>query len=155
MDDVRQSLLGHQQTIPDEYLDGMGHMNVMWYTHLFSQGNHGLLKRIGIDAKNPTNGSGSFVMENHFWYLSEVHAGQTVSIFARVLERDVKRFFGCSVMVNETTNRIAAIMRGASSHVDLQTRRSAPFPAEIADALDILIQQQKRLDWPVPDIANG
>ena len=26
----------HRAVIPDDYLDEMGHMNVMWYTHLFS-----------------------------------------------------------------------------------------------------------------------
>jgi len=28
----------HRADIPETYLDEMGHMNVMWYTHLFSEG---------------------------------------------------------------------------------------------------------------------
>ena len=38
LDDVRQLPVTHRQTIPEEYLDVMGHMNVMWYTHLFGEG---------------------------------------------------------------------------------------------------------------------
>ena len=34
----------HATVIPEDYLDMMGHMNVMWYTHLFGCATVGLFK---------------------------------------------------------------------------------------------------------------
>ena len=31
-----------QTVIPEDYIDVMGHMNVMWYTHLFGKATGGL-----------------------------------------------------------------------------------------------------------------
>ena len=39
----------HRAVIPDAYLDEMGHMNVMWYTHLFSMGAWGLFQMVGLN----------------------------------------------------------------------------------------------------------
>ena len=36
---------------PGAYLDEMGHMNVMWYTHLFSMGAWGLFQMVGLDSR--------------------------------------------------------------------------------------------------------
>ena len=47
--DIQQLPLTHQATIPEDYLDSMGHMNVMWYTHLFAHAMGGIFKRIGMD----------------------------------------------------------------------------------------------------------
>lgn len=42
--ELRQLPLTHQATIPEDYLDSMGHMNVMWYTHLFAHAMLGIFK---------------------------------------------------------------------------------------------------------------
>src|ERR1044071_507298 len=78
----------HRAVIPDDYLDVMGHMNVMWYTHLFSLGAWGLFQMVGLNrAYFGANHAGSFALAQHFRYVKEVRAGQHVTIRSRVLGR--------------------------------------------------------------------
>jgi acyl-CoA thioester hydrolase len=53
-------------------------------------------------------------------------------------------------MVNETTGRLAAIFECVNSFADLTLRRTAPYPAEIADRMDPMLAQDAALDWPAP-----
>ena len=46
--DWTQLPLTHQATVPQEYLDEMGHMNVMYYVHKFDQGTWQLFSHIGL-----------------------------------------------------------------------------------------------------------
>ena len=73
----------HRATIPDAYLDEMGHMNVMWYTHLFSQGAWSLFQTVGLTRDYfQANHAGSFALAQHFRYIKEVRIGQHVTIRA-------------------------------------------------------------------------
>ena len=57
----------HRAVIPETYLDLMGHMNVMWYTHLFSEAVWGLFQRVGLTLEHFTaNRTGSFALAQHF-----------------------------------------------------------------------------------------
>jgi hypothetical protein len=39
----------HEAKIPEVYLDVMGHLNVMWYTHLFDQAIYSMFDLLGLD----------------------------------------------------------------------------------------------------------
>ena len=45
LSDVESLPLTYEQIIPEDYMDLMNHMNVMWYTHLFSMA---IMKVFGI-----------------------------------------------------------------------------------------------------------
>src|SRR4051812_22801694 len=78
--------------IPESYLDEMGHMNVMWYTHLFSNATGGIFDRIGLtDVYCEANRAGAFALEQHIRYLKEVRAGDRVTVRTRLLGRTAKR----------------------------------------------------------------
>ncbi len=46
--DLEMLPVGYQKTIPESYLDEFKHMNVMWYTHLFSYGLDEVFNRVGL-----------------------------------------------------------------------------------------------------------
>lgn len=139
----------HQAEIPADYLDDMGHMNVMWYTHLYSQGVRGLLERVGIDREYIAGKhAGTFALEKHLRYYREVRVGQHVSIYTRVLARGGSRFHLMQYMTNDTTEALASTMETVSTHVDLSVRRSAPMPPPIAEAFDHLAAEHAALAWP-------
>ena len=78
----------HRAVIPDAYLDEMGHVNVMWYTHLFSQAAWGFFQMVGLTIEYfEANRAGSFALAQHFRYLKEVRLGQHVTLRSRVLGR--------------------------------------------------------------------
>lgn len=139
----------HQATIPPDYLDDMGHMNVMWYTHLYSQGVRGLLGRVGIDREYiEREEAGTFALEKHLRYFREVRVGEQVSIYTRVLARNGSRFHLLQYMTNDTQRQLASTMETVSTHVDLSIRRSAPMPPPIAEAFDHLAAEHATLGWP-------
>jgi acyl-CoA thioester hydrolase len=142
----------HRAVIPDAYLDEMGHMNVMWYTHLFSQAAWGLFQMVGFTLDYfKTNQAGSFALTQHFRYLKEVRLGQHVTIRCGVLGRSAKRWHSIQFMVVDELDVLAATSEGVSTHVDMRTRRSSPMPATICDAIDRLVADHSEVlrDAPV------
>lgn len=142
----------HQAVIPETYLDEMGHMNVMWYTHLFSMGAWGLFQKVGLTVEYfEANHAGSFALEQHFRYLKEVRLGQHVTIHSGVLGRTAKRWHSIHFMIIDELDVLAAISEGVSTHVDMRVRRSSPMPPNVCDAIDRMLEEHKSLlrDAPV------
>ncbi|MCS6866154.1 MAG: thioesterase family protein [Gemmataceae bacterium] len=143
--------LTHRAVVPAAYLDDMGHMNVMWYTHLFSGGTGGLYELIGLTrAYWAAHQAGSFALEQHLRYLKEVRVGQQVTIRSRVLGRSAKRIHLMHFMTLDDAARIAATCETVATHVDLTIRRSSPWPEAIAAAIDRLLAEHARLPWVAP-----
>lgn len=148
---VQQLPETYSQTIPEDYLDVMGHMNVMWYTHLFSMGFVGLMKRVGVTRTfDDAHDSGTFALESHIRYLSEVRVGQTVRIHTRMLGRSEKRFHLLHFMTNDDKQDVSATFEIVSSFVSLSKRRTAPMPPNIAAAFDRLLAESDALTWEAP-----
>ena len=71
--DLSSLPIHYQAVIPESYLDRMGHMNVMWYTHLFSCATGGLFGSIGLNlAYFEANHAGTFALEQHARFRVEV-----------------------------------------------------------------------------------
>lgn len=148
---VRQLPVTHTAQIPVDYLDDMGHMNVMWYTHLFSVAMGGMLHMIGITPEHvEQQQGGAFALECHIRYLSEVRVGQKIAVHTRLLARTAKRYQVLHVMLNEHKQDVAATFEAVGAYIDMRTRRMAPFPTPIATRLDELITEHQQLAWPPP-----
>ena len=141
----------HQAVIPESYLDEMGHMNVMWYTHLFSQAAWGLFQTVGLtEAYFAANRADSFALAQHFRYLKEVRAGQHVTLRSRVLGRSAKRWHTIHFMTIDELDALAATAEAVSTHVDMTVRRSSPMPPTVTAAIDRLLAEHARLGWVAP-----
>lgn len=151
IEDIKQLPADYHFTIPESYLDVMGHMNIRWYMALFNQGVLPFLQRIGlnqayIDAEN----CGAFALEHFVRYLAEVHVGQTVTIHTRVVGRSAKRLHFMQFMANETTGQVAATLEILNSHANLALRRTSPYPKQITDKIDGLLDKHQQLTWTAP-----
>jgi acyl-CoA thioester hydrolase len=141
----------HAAAIPPNYLDEMGHMNVMWYTYLFSQGIRGLLEHIGLNLDYiESKHAGTFALEKHVRYLAEVRVGEQVEVYSRAIARNGSRLHFVQFLVNATRGQLASIMETVSVHVDLNARRSSPMPSEIASQFDAMVAQHQTLSWQAP-----
>ena len=141
----------HQATIPEEYLDVMGHMNVMWYTHLFDQGTFAFFAMFGMDAHYYTNSrSGGFALEQHTRYLAEVRLGDHVTVRTRALGRTAKRLHFMHFLTKGDGHTLAATTELVGTHVDLRARRTSPFPDPIARSFDEFLAEHSRLPWEAP-----
>jgi acyl-CoA thioester hydrolase len=141
----------HRKTIPFDYQDLMGHMNIRWYFDLFARSGRKFFKSHGLDENYFKGGKfGVFALKHFIQYFAEVRVGQEVAIHARLIARSDKRFHFMQFMINETTTQLASTFEALITHADLKIRRSAPMPAQIVKKLDATLAQQEFLDWEAP-----
>jgi acyl-CoA thioester hydrolase len=141
----------YRLTIPEQYRDRMGHMNMRYYLELYDEAGIYLFDQIGLtEAHYQHNHSGGFDLEHHLHYLNEVHIGHSVALYARLLERSTKRLHYLLFMVNEDRQNLASIFECVNSYADLQVRKTAPYPPEAAAAIDAMLLPHQALGWPAP-----
>jgi acyl-CoA thioester hydrolase len=149
--DVEMLPVNYQQRITESYLDDYRHMNVMWYTHLFSCALDDIFQRVGLTQEYfEANHTGTFALEGHVRYINEVRVGQQVSIRTRAVGRSDRRFHFLHFMTNDDTGKLSATLEAIGTHVDLRIRRSAPFPPQVAAAFDQLLAEHAKLPWLPP-----
>lgn len=141
----------HRKTIPADYQDLMGHMNIRWYFDLFARSGRKLFKSHGLDEDYFRGGNyGVFALKHFIQYFAEVRVGQAVAIHARLIARSDKRFHFMLFMINETTTELASTFEALITHADLKIRRAAPMPAAIVQKLDATLAVNETLDWDPP-----
>ena len=141
----------YRVTIPDRYRDKMGHMNMRYYLEVYDDAGDALFETFGLTpAFYKAQGSGGFDLEHHIHYLNEVHIGDEVSIYARLLDRSAKRLHYMLFMVNETRSLLASTFECVNSYADLTVRKTAPYPPEIAAELDRILAAHHQLTWDAP-----
>jgi len=143
--------LYHRETIPPSYMDAMGHMNVRWYMALFDTSiwkffiSHGLDENYFVQKQK-----GVFALKHIIQYFSEVKAGETVCMRIRLLGRNEKRFHFMNFMINETTDKLSAILEVLGTHADLKLRKAMAMPQDISQKFDAHIATDQQLDWEAP-----
>ena len=140
-----------RETIPETYLDTMGHMNVRWYMALFDTSVWNFFIALGLDENYfVQKHMGVFALKHFIQYFSEVKVGETVAIRIRLLGRTEKRFHFMNFMINESTGKLAAIMEVLGTHADLKLRKAVAMPQNIAQKFDAQIAIDHQLDWEAP-----
>lgn len=141
----------YRLTIPTEYEDENGHMNMRFYQAIFDNAGYPLVESVGLTgAFHKAHNTGGYDLEHHIHYLNEVHVGDTVAVYSRLVGRSAKRVHYLMFMVNETRDKLAAIFECVNSFADLSLRKTAPYPPEIAEKLDALVAIHRALDWEPP-----
>lgn len=138
-------------TIPAEWQDLNGHVNVQHYLGIYDRAGWPLMDWLGIDeSRFRVDKAGFFDLEHHLWYLAEMHVGDVVTVHTRFIARSVKRFHGVMFIVNTTRVSLASTIEFVTTGADLRTRRSAVLPEDVAQRLAGLIDEHSRLAWPAP-----
>ena len=115
------------------HCDHMGHMNVMWYVGKFDEATWNLFATMGVTAAFlKEHRRGMAAVQQNITYKRELYAGETVAIRSAFLEVREKAAKFVHEMRNAVTDELAAICVLTGVHIDAQTRKSCPFPDEIA-----------------------
>ena len=137
--------------VPSEYEDENGHMNVRHYLSIFDDAGYPMVDSFGLSADfHQKHGTGGFDLEHHIHFLREVLIGDTVSVYVRMVGRSTKRMHYLLFMVNESQNTLASIFECVNSFADLQQRKTAPYPVEIAMKIDAVLARHQALSWEAP-----
>jgi acyl-CoA thioester hydrolase len=143
--------VAHRTVILEDYIDLMGHMNVMWYTHLFTKATGTLFQQVGLNREYfHAHQAGTFALKQLFTYLVELKEGEEVTIRTRVLGRSAKKLHVMHIMTKGDPEVPAAICEFLAAHIDMRIRRTVPFPPAIAAAIDRLVAEHAALPWPAP-----
>jgi acyl-CoA thioester hydrolase len=136
-------------SVQPEWIDYNGHMNVGYYVVAFDRASDGLCDHLGCgdDYHRRENGS-IFVVEAHVTYEREVREGDPLAFTTQVLDVDEKRLHLIHFMRHADEGFLAATNELMMVHVDMGTRRTAPFPASVRARADALLEAQRDLPRP-------
>ena len=132
-------LVGTRLRILPEWADRNGHMNVAYYVLAFDRATDALYDALGSgwDAVE-REGRSLFTLAMNVDYLREIFAGDSVRIGSRILDHDGKRLHYFHEMVHADQGWLAATSELVALHVDMASRKSAPFPDQVAARIGAL-----------------
>jgi len=143
------SLVTYRTRVPRDWVDYNGHLNVGYYMIAFDKATDGLADALGIGLAYRTGFDKSiYVVDAHLCFEREVMEDAPIRIETLVVGADDKRIHAAHSMIDETGGELAATAELLILHVDLATRRAAPFPADRAQAIHALAQAHAGLPRP-------
>lgn len=137
------------ETVIEDWIDYNGHLNMAFYNVIFDRAVDHVYDYLGIGEDYARRGIGScFTMEVHVHYLQELSLGDEVEVHFQLLDFDVKRVHFFERLYHRQQGYIAATSEQIGMHVDMTSRRSAPFPATAMDKLEGLKTVHSQLEIP-------
>ncbi len=134
-----------------EWIDYNGHMNVAYYVLAFDHAIDVFYDALGLGRSYAESGLGSmFALALKVDYVREVREGDPLVIRTWLVDADHKRIHYAQTMEHAEQGYLAARKEGLSIHVDLASRRSAPFSPEQLSRIEALWKRQgarERPDW--------
>ncbi len=154
-DEVRQLPCGPRMTVPKEWGDSNGHLNVRHHLGIFDDGEWAIFEALGLGEEHAREGIGGiFALEQHLTYRREVLVGDEVSVHLRLVSRDERLLHLVSYLANHSRAEVAGSMEALNGYVDLKTRRLAAFPAASTIGLDAHITNAGLLAWQ-PELSGS
>ena len=127
-----------QQVVPSAFEDVNGHLNIRHYLGIASEGMDESLAPLGILENWPRVAHQAvFSAEHHLTYAAELRTGDAVSVRVRLIGRSARAAHAVAYLVDETHQRLSYVMEEIFLHVDMTTRRTSPWPDDVAAALGI------------------
>src|SRR5262245_3073184 len=122
--------------VEPQWIDYNGHLNMAYYNVLFDRAVDEVYELIGIGAEYLKNHRHStFTAEIHVRYVRELHEGDPVRVTFQLLEFDSKRIHYFEQLFHATEGWVSATSENMTLHVDMRTKKVAPFPSAIARSL--------------------
>lgn len=146
--DVATLPVSLEQSVPVAFEDINGHLNIRHYVGIASEGLDDSLVELGIPQMWPISaGQACFTAEHHMTYLAEVKTGDKISVRVRLLGRSERAAHVLVYLLDETHQRVSYVMEEIFLHVSMETRRTSPWPDDVAKAFDEKIAEHAALSW--------
>jgi len=143
-----------EQPVPVAFEDANGHLNVRHYTGIASEGLDASLVELGIPQNWPASGHACFSAEHHLVYLAELRTGGRMSSRVRLLGRAERAAHALVYLLDDSHQRVSFVMEEIFLHIDMGTRRTAPWLEDVAAGLDARIATDAALPWQ-PDVSGS
>jgi acyl-CoA thioester hydrolase len=135
--------------IEPQWIDYNGHLNMAYYNVLFDRGIDQMWLELGIGPEYMKERNGStFTVECHVRYLREVHLGDPLQVSVYLIAADDKRLHTFEELRHATEGWLSATSENMTLHVDMGTRKTAPFPPDIATRIRSVIEAHSAVPRP-------
>jgi acyl-CoA thioester hydrolase len=141
--------LSSVMTIEPQWIDYNGHLNMAYYNVMFDRAIDELWLKLGIGPgyRQARNGS-TFTAECHVRYLREIHLGDPVQVSVLLVDADQKRLHTFEELRHATDGWLSATSENMTIHIDMASRRTAPFPPDIRARTETLAKAHSGVPRP-------
>lgn len=149
MSDAIAPLLSPVLAIAPGWIDYNGHLNQAYYSVLFDKGLDAVLVAAGLGPETvQKRGFTYMTVETHYCYVREMFVSDPVQMSALVLSVDDKRLHMYCELRHASDGWLACTSEWMFLAISMETRRAAPWPADIRANLDALKEASARLSVP-------
>lgn len=150
----RRPIRTSTRTVPAEWIDYNGHMNLAYYVRAIDQSTDEIFDMLGLGIElAKTRRMGPMALVNQIHYIDELLEGQRYACDFQVLDSDHKRIHFFVTMHHLDKGSVAATFEGLSTNVDLEARRTANYPEDCLKRLQAMTEAHK--DLPRPELAGA
>ena len=122
--------------IEPSWIDYNGHLNMAYYHVLFDRAVDEAFALVGIGPAYVKHRRHSFfTAEVHARYLRELSAADPVRVTLQLLDCDAKRLHFFQRLFHATAGWVSATSEQLALHVDMEAKKVAPFPDDVAGSL--------------------
>jgi acyl-CoA thioester hydrolase len=135
--------------IEPQWIDYNGHLNMAYYNVMFDRAIDELWLQLGIGPVYMKARHGStFTAECHVRYLREIHLGDPVQVSILLVDADEKRLHTFEELRHAGEGWLSATSENMSIHIDMNERRTAPFPPDIRARIDAVVKAHAAVPRP-------
>ena len=118
--------------IEPQWIDYNGHLNMAYYNVMFDRAVDQMWLTLGIGpGYMKERGGSTFTAECHVRYVREIHLGDPLQVSVLLLGADEKRLHTFEELRHAKQGWLSATSENMSVHIDISSRRTAPFPPDI------------------------
>lgn len=130
----------HRGALYPRDLDQMGHVNVVAYMEHFDQATWSFFADVGITPEwIRTAGYALSAVRYDIQFKKELLAGDVVTVRTRFTRIGTSSLSYVHEMSNGATGELAATAEVTGVLIDRETRRSVPFPSQLAERVRALV----------------
>src|SRR5947199_768196 len=131
------------------WIDYNGHLNMAYYNVLFDRAVDEAMELLGCGADYVSSRRQScFTAEVHLRYLRELHAADPVRVTFQLLDCDAKRLHFFEQLFHAVEGWVSATSEDIALHVDMQNKKTTPFPPDVMARLEQMKASHANLPRP-------
>jgi acyl-CoA thioester hydrolase len=135
--------------IERQWIDYNGHLNMAYYNVMFDRAIDELWLKLGIGpGYMKERHRSTFTAECHVRYLREIHLGDPVQVSILLVAADEKRLHTFEELRHATEGWLSATSENMTIHIDMNARKTAPFPPDIRARIDALVHAHRTVARP-------
>jgi acyl-CoA thioester hydrolase len=121
--------------VKPEWIDSNDHMNLAYHVVLFDAATDALYEAIGLGRDYRATEHGTFAVETHTIYATELVLGDRARVTSQILGFDAKRLHLAHEMHRAADGALAAAQELLLLHVDLRVRKVVPWLPQVGPRL--------------------